>query len=185
VRKQGVSPLRDLATVSLGLLYLAVTAAFFTLACSHQTPPPAASPPACKEPSFKVILRGSERLNMDENGRSLPTVFRLYLLKGTHALDGAVFEDLWQRDKDVLGEELIETKELTLNPNDKVSVPLETKPEARYLVVVGLFRNPQGIAWRATRRLTPECTEGRKGPPPPPVLPLSFVAEDYRIEGGL
>jgi type VI secretion system VasD/TssJ family lipoprotein len=122
---------------------------------------------------------------MDENGRSLPTVFRIYLLKGTHALDGAVFDDLWQRDKEVLGDELIDSKEVTLNPSDKVSLPLELKPEALWLVVIGLFRNPQGIAWRATRRLAPECVEGRKGPPPPAVLPLSFVAEDYRIEGGI
>jgi len=182
VRKQVASRLRELAEGWLGLIYVAATAAFFHSACSHQPPPPETP---CKEPSFKVILRGSDRLNMDENGRSLPTVFRFYLLKGTHALDGAVFDDLWQHDKDVLGDELIESKEMTLNPSDKISLPLEPKPEARYLVVVGLFRNPQGIAWRATRRLTPECTEGRKGPPPPPVLPLSFLAEDYRIEGGL
>jgi type VI secretion system VasD/TssJ family lipoprotein len=121
---------------------------------------------------------------MDESGRSLAVVVRVYQLKSLKALDDADFDQVWQHDKETLGEDLLSVDEITVDPSDKKVVPVKRSGDTRYLVAVGLFRKPEGIAWRATRTLNPVC--GGDGPTkaPPPVYPVTFVAEDYRIEGG-
>jgi type VI secretion system VasD/TssJ family lipoprotein len=151
--------------------------------CAHDPPPPAAAGP-CKEPELKVTVRGSDRLNPDEAGRSLAVVVRIYQLKSLKTLDDADFDGVWQHDRDTLGEDLMSVDEITIDPSDKKVVPVKRNPEARYLVAVGLFRKPDGIAWRATRTLHPVCSGETAMKAPPPVLPVTFVAEDYRIEGG-
>jgi type VI secretion system VasD/TssJ family lipoprotein len=150
--------------------------------CGHDPPPPPAAP--CKEPDLKITVRGSDRLNMDEGGRSLAVVVRIYQLKSLKTLEDADFDQVWQHDKETLGEDLISVDELTIDPSDKKVVPVKRVPDAKYLVAVGLFRKPDGIAWRATRNLRPICGEDAPAKAPPPVLPVNFVAEDYRIEGG-
>jgi type VI secretion system VasD/TssJ family lipoprotein len=163
---------------------LAFLAALFVAACGHDPPPPVAAAP-CKEPELKVTVRGSDRLNMDEGGRSLAVVVRIYQLKSLKTLDDADFDQVWQHDKETLGEDLLSVDEVTVDPSDKKVVPVKRSPDTRYLAAVGLFRKPDGIAWRATRTLSPVCgPEGQNVKAPPPVYPVTFVAEDYRIEGG-
>ena len=161
--------------------------------CAHTPPPP---DPPCKEPDLKVIVRGSDRLNMDERGRSLAVVVRVYQLKTLRTLDDADFEQMWQHDKETLGPDLVSADEVTVEPADKKSIAVKRAPDAHYLAAVGLFRKPDGVAWRATRPLRPLCAgEGPKGKgeedrqdrpvkAPPPELLVGFVAEDYRIEAG-
>jgi type VI secretion system VasD/TssJ family lipoprotein len=150
--------------------------------CAHNAPPPPAA--ACKEPDLKVTVRGSDRLNMDEAGRSLAVVVRIYQLKTLKTLEDADFDQVWQHDRETLGEDLVSVDEVTVDPADKKSVPVKRNMDARYLVAVGLFRKPDGIAWRATRSLGPICGGEGAVKAPPPVYIVSFVAEDYRIEGG-
>jgi type VI secretion system VasD/TssJ family lipoprotein len=150
--------------------------------CAHDPAPAAAVP--CKEPDLRVTVRGSDRLNMDESGRSLAVIVRIYQLKTLRTLETADFDQMWQHDKETLGEDLLSVEELTLDPSDKKAVPVKRSPDARYLVAVGLFRKPDGIAWRATRNLTPVCAGDTAAKAPPPTFPVTFVAEDYRIEGG-
>ena len=150
--------------------------------CAHDPPPPPGPP--CKEPDLKVTVRGSDRLNMDETGRSLAVVVRIYQLKSLKTLDDADFDQVWQHDKETLGEDLVSVAEVTVAPSDKQVVPVKRAPDAHYLVAVGLFRKPDGITWRATRRMNPICEGEGAVKAPPPIYPVTFLAEDYRIEGG-
>src|SRR5690349_10623000 len=121
--------------------------------CAHDQPPAPAAP--CKEPELKVTVRGSDRLNMDEAGRSLAVVVRVYQLKSLKTLDDADFDQVWQHDKETLGDDFVSVDEVTVDPADKKAVPVKRNPDARYLAAVGLFRKPDGIAWRATRSINP------------------------------
>jgi len=180
--------LRAVASFSFKVRNAPLAGLFLVMAgaCGHDPPPPAAAaaPGQCKEPDLKVTVRGSDRLNMDEGGRSLAVVIRIYQLKSLKTLDDADFDGVWQHDKDTLGEDLMSVDEVTIDPSDKKVVPVRRNPDARYLVAVGLFRKPDGIAWRATRTLHPVCGAEGSVKAPPPVFPVTFVAEDYRIEGG-
>lgn len=119
-----------------------------------------------------VSVTASERLNPDEQGQSLPTVVRILQLKGTARMEGAEFDALYRRGKEVLGEDLLRTDELTLSPGQTVKLRLERDPAARAAVAVGLFRKPSGLSWRAVAELP---AAGKKAA-------LSFAVDGYRIE---
>ncbi|MEP6651877.1 MAG: type VI secretion system lipoprotein TssJ [Myxococcales bacterium] len=125
-------------------------------ACSHTSPPPAATPEPCASPeSQRVSLAASASLNPGENGEALATVVRLYQIRSTGKLTGVSFDDLLDRDKDTLGEDLLGVQEVTLNPGEKLEQPVKRKPETAYLMAVALFRQPTGTTWRVVKKLAP------------------------------
>lgn len=134
-------------------------------------------PQKCETQKVEVVLTTSDRLNLDDEGRSLPTVFRLYQLKGTAKLENAEFEDLWRRDKEVLGEELLSVEELTLYPSKQVTREVTRDPKATHLVGMAVFRRPAGTSWRnqyllPKAPLESECKDLRG----------SFYVEQSRID---
>ena len=150
-------------------------------ACTHTPPAPA----VCEEPPpFLIRLDASERLNPDDQGRSLPTNIQVFQLKDARRFEAAEFQDLWQRPKDVLEEDLLAVDELTLEPGQKLAREVNRTPKAEYLAVVGVFRRPAGLVWRAVERLPrvrPEdCRPTSKDASREAAL--RFLIEDYRVE---
>lgn len=115
-------------------------------------PPPPLAPCTTPEP-LRVTLQASPRINPGEKGEPLAVVVRLYQLKGTTKLQGAGFDDLLDRDKEILGDEIVASQEVTINPGEKLEPPLSRNPEAQYMAAVALFRRPAGTTWRTARRL--------------------------------
>jgi type VI secretion system protein VasD len=126
-----------------------------------------------KEPvPIEVTVTASDRLNPDEQGQSLPTVVRILQLKGSARLEGADFDPVYRRLKEALGEDLLAMEELTLSPGQSVRRQLDRDPAARAIAVVGLFRRPSALSWRALADL----------PPPGKRAAMAFAVEGYRIE---
>jgi type VI secretion system protein VasD len=150
--------------------------------CSHAPEPL----PACTEPEpLQLILRASDRLNPGEKGEPLATVVRLYELKGITKLADAPFEEILDRDKQTLGEEMVSSKELTLHPAERLEQPLKRGEGVTYLAVVALYRQPAGTSWRALYRL-PEpdpnhCHPDAKGRKKAP-RPVQALLEENRVE---
>ena len=92
----------------------------------------------------------SKAPNQDDKGEPLPVVIRIYQLAGKDKLEKASFKSLWKNDKEVLENDLLDRKEVTIYPDSETPLDLEvdTKKGAQYLGVMGLFRNPQGDTWR-------------------------------------
>lgn len=118
-----------------------------------------------------VTVEAGARLNPDDSGQSLPTVVRIYLLKATSKASAAQYEDIYRRDKEALGEDLVQVDEVVLSPGDTVRRTIPGDKAARALMVVGVFRRPAGTGWRAIVDLP----KGGGGP-------QRFRAEEYRIE---
>ncbi|MCA9689003.1 MAG: type VI secretion system lipoprotein TssJ [Nannocystaceae bacterium] len=116
-------------------------------------------------PNLSVTIDGESRLNQDSRARSLPTRVRLYLLRKPTTLDQASFEDVWRRDKETLGEELLHQQEEIVYPGQTVTVSLEPEDDVRYVAAVGIFREPAGSSWRALYRLPRDVTCTRQRPP--------------------
>jgi type VI secretion system protein VasD len=176
-----------LGFAGLGLASALATGFFTSSAgCSH-TPPPPPTPCTAPEP-FRINVRASARLNPGEKGEALATVVRLYQLKGIAKLSGASFDDLLDHDKDTFGDDLLAQQELTINPGDQATPPAVRNPDANYLVVVALFRQPVGTNWRAVKKLPPPdpdychaATRDNKGQLPPDNTARFFLDEN-RIE---
>lgn len=153
----------------------------FTIACGAAAPPSPASP--CALP-VQVALEAGSRINPDTTGQALPTVVRLYQTSGVVRLEGADFEDIWERPEPTLGDELIEVQQFTLFPGKAERVPVELKPSARYLIGMAVFRRPTGRQWRSIMPLPPSARlcaayEGPGAPSPA----LRFAFDLYRVDG--
>jgi type VI secretion system protein VasD len=118
-----------------------------------------------------VVLVASDRLNPDEQGQSLPTVVRLYLLRSSAKLQGAEYGPVYGQPRETLGEELLMVEEVTVLPGQTVRRRLERDGGARTLAAVGLFRRPAGASWRAIVELP---ASGRQE--------FTFAIEGYRVE---
>lgn len=144
--------------------------------------------PTCKVPSaLEVEIETSDRVNLDDEGRSLPTLVRLYQLTDISLLQMAEFNDLWQSSKETLGPALVSVQELTTYPGQIVVQHIERDEKADYLVGVGIFRNPVGATWRTISELPlpgDPCQEqdNEKAAPTLSDLRVRMFLEDYRIE---
>ena len=124
-----------------------------------------------KPPTVEVTVTAADRLNPDESGSSLPTIVRIYLLKAPGKGEVAEFSDLYQRDKELLGEELVLVEQMVLSPGEIATRKLAPEKAAGAVLVMGVFRKPVGQTWRSVAVLP----QGKD-------VKLSFQAADYRIE---
>ncbi|MDY7225750.1 type VI secretion system lipoprotein TssJ [Hyalangium rubrum] len=161
-------------------------------ACSLLTLPACAmkTAAACdKPPPFHAHLEAAERVNPDALGRPLPTVVQFLQLKDSIKLERAGFQKLWAEPKSILGEDLLESAEFIVAPGQTLEHWVQRAPKARYVVAIGLFRQPLGYAWRTVAELPPvpenQCAEeplGSRGPPDSSDVQLRFKLQGYQID---
>lgn len=112
---------------------------------------PSELPDAQKPPRTVAIrLHAADRLNVDADGRPLALVARIYKLRQRAAFESAPYAAFLtpQAEKDALGADLLEVKEVTLVPGQHYEVAEKVTREAQYLGVVALFRAPAPQRWR-------------------------------------
>lgn len=89
-------------------------------------------------------------INLTDSGASSPVLVRVYQLKGKDRFQQAMFKTLWKNDTEELGSDLVDRKEMTVYPDEKVDFPLavDVKRGASYLAIMALFRQPDVEGWR-------------------------------------
>ncbi|MCF8002684.1 MAG: type VI secretion system lipoprotein TssJ [Chromatiaceae bacterium] len=115
-----------------------------------ELPAPAPAP----APMLQVDVSAAANANSTSSSRGLPIVVRLYELKSAGAFSGADFFSLYDREAEVLGDDLIVREEMTLAPGQDRQISRPLSPEARYLGVVGAFREIDRAQWRKAVPLT-------------------------------
>jgi len=152
------------------------------LACSSTAPPPKTSPPkACKPIPPKLELSASDRLNGTNPSDARPVQVRVYQLKNDAVLQNSSFEEIWQQDRTILADDLLNVVEITVYPGKSKVVELERDEAANKLGVVGLFREPQGKDWFVTYELDTVTPE----PPCPKTAPrISVYLDRMQIQDG-
>lgn len=129
---------------SVGIRYqVAFVFLCFALGC-------ASAPPSCKVPGrVELEVEASDTVNLDDEGRALPTHLRLYQLSDLHALRTASFDDLWYRADEALGPAVVEpVVARVLYPGQIIVEQMDRNDAADYLVAVAGFRKPVGTAWQ-------------------------------------
>lgn len=108
--------------------------------------------PESQKPPRKVpiSIAVGKNLNADDRGRPLAAVMRVYKLKDATAFYQAPFDTFVTpgRDKAVLGDDLIESRELTLIPNQQLNLTEAVPRAATGVGIVVLFHSPGGQRWR-------------------------------------
>jgi type VI secretion system protein VasD len=122
-------------------------------------PPAAAAPPAPAKPCpalpLTLALTATQRSNALSSGEGRPVQVRVYQLKSDARLRTASFEDVWQAEAKALEGEVVSSEQHTIFPGEKKSITVAPKPDAAYLGVVALFREPQGKDWFLTYEIAP------------------------------
>ena len=104
--------------------------------------------PGTVEWDVSLVIGAGERINPNEEGDPLPTVVRVYQLRGELAAEGVSAAEMWASEKaEDLGEDFLAVDELTLAPDsgDVRRIPL--KEDATHLMAAGLFRETVGSTW--------------------------------------
>ena len=99
---------------------------------------------------MKLRIATSDSLNVDAAGRSLSLVVRVYKLRSTTAFLNAPYETFGNstKEKEVLADELIESREVVLLPGQQHQINERWAREATHVGVVALFRAPAPQRWR-------------------------------------
>jgi type VI secretion system protein VasD len=126
--------------------------------------PPAATAPAgppkpCPVLPLTLALTATQRSNALSSGEGRPVQVRIYQLKSDARLRTASFEDVWQSDAKALEGEVVSSEQHTIFPGEKKTVSVAPKPDAAFLGVVALFREPQGKDWFLSYEIAPPKAE--------------------------
>lgn len=108
-------------------------------------------PDAQKPPrNIAIRLHAGANLNTDGDGHPLALVARIYKLRQTAAFTQAPYDSFLnpQKEKELLGADLLEVKEVLLVPNQRYEVLEKVSREAYFIGVVALFRAPAAQRWR-------------------------------------
>lgn len=173
---------RELARVVLALLCQACGATTEVTA-----PPTTAQPiPSCPVPdSVQLELEASDRVNLDETGRSLPTRLRLYQLSELNPLQNASFDELWSNARSALGDSIVGVEEVVLYPGQVSVHRFKREPRAEFVAAVAILRDPQGETWRTAQEWPAPgdpCQKTGQKHAVPSKLRIRVFLEDNRIE---
>jgi type VI secretion system protein VasD len=118
-------------------------------------PPAAPAPmPSVAEMSFFV---GAD-VNPDRSGRPSPVIVRTYELKSLVAFNGADFFSMFEREKEIIGPDLVARDEWALMPGNNRQVIKNLQKDTRYVGVVAAFRDLDRSQWRAATLILPNQT---------------------------
>jgi type VI secretion system protein VasD len=107
-------------------------------------------PMACsKQPvRLNVVFSAAANVNPDSSGQGLSVVVRVYQLKDKGRLETAQYGAIWKSDKETLSDDFLDRQERVVEPGAQQEIDIRANPDAAYLGVVALFRNPSGDSWR-------------------------------------
>jgi type VI secretion system protein VasD len=161
----------------------AAIASLWTTGCGG--PPPPAAPPAppkpCQAVPLTLALTATERTNALSGGEGRPVQVRIYQLKSDARLRTASFEDVWQNEAKALEGEVVSSEQHTIFPGQKQSITVQPKPDAAFLGVVALFREPQGKDWFLTYEIAPPKSQP---PCPQKADPIPLWLDRMQLQDG-
>ncbi len=100
--------------------------------------------------NMEVRLESTNRLNQSDMGQPVPVTVRIYTLKDRTRFEQATFQELWKKDYEYLGKDLLDRKEITLRPSTSEPIAFVVDPEKNenFLGIMVLFRKYQEGIWR-------------------------------------
>jgi type VI secretion system protein VasD len=97
---------------------------------------------------IQLNIRTTAGLNPDEAGNPSPLTLKVYELNAPDSFQEIDFIPLFQKPKEVLGEDILGEQIIQLKPNSKIAVNFKVKRNTKYLGVVAAYQNIQSAEWR-------------------------------------
>lgn len=99
-------------------------------------------------PYTDLDITVADDLNPDISGRASPVVIKIYQLAARTTFDSKDFFQLYENPQEQLGEDLLASEDLELQPDDHVIHTLHLKPGTQYVGIVVAFRDIEKAKWR-------------------------------------
>ena len=104
---------------------------------------------------LKLTLNVASDINPDDNNRPSPVFIRFYQLKSTTAFDKADFIDIYERDKEVFGGDIVNKQTLKpLIPGETRVERLVLEPGTRAIAIYAEFSQYAGSTYKVTFPVT-------------------------------
>lgn len=103
-----------------------------------------------KVKTITIQAKASHDVNADSNGQPAPLVLYLYQLTDDQGFINNDFFALYQKPKEVLGNEYLCRKEMVITPNGKLNETCSLNANAKYLGILAIYRNLDTTNWRLT-----------------------------------
>ncbi len=125
---------------------LVIASATLAGACKKKEEPTCS--PDSVEWRMQLALQSSKNINPTDDGESLPTVIRVFQLRGELAIDNIDFDSLWEAEEpEALGESFLSMEEITMYPDKTEVRELPVEADATHVLAAGLFRKPASTSW--------------------------------------
>ena len=108
-----------------------------------------AASPSQRPTQVRTQLSSAADINPDASNRASPLVVRVFELRSDAEFAGADFFALYERERQTLGEALIERKEFVLQPGARRELRLPVGRDTRFLGVIAAYRDIRAAKWRA------------------------------------
>lgn len=95
-----------------------------------------------------VSMEAAEDINPNSRDQPSPVVVRVYALKSEDLFQGADFFTLWDKEKQVLGSDLLVRRQYEIQPGGTVSKVDSINSETAYIGVAAAFREVNSATWR-------------------------------------
>jgi len=100
----------------------------------------------------------AKQVNPDARKRPSPVMVRVYELKARTQFDAADFISLFERDKDLLGSELVVRDEFVMRPGETKDIQRTAQPDTKFVAVLVGFRDLEKARSRAVAAVVPNTT---------------------------
>lgn len=104
--------------------------------------------------TLKVTLTAAPDLNSCGKPAGYPLTYRILQVTDASVVTGMSLTQLWGKEAALLGPALLDTKESFIDPGAKKRLPIEKKPGAAGIIVVGNYCKPRGDCWYVARPLS-------------------------------
>jgi type VI secretion system VasD/TssJ family lipoprotein len=108
--------------------------------------------PACAKVGLggaapKVTVTAARDCNSCGGASGYPLTFRVLQVSDVSAITGMTLNQLWDKEEKLLGPALLDRREAFVDPGRAVTIPLEKKPGATALIVLGNFCQSREQCW--------------------------------------
>jgi len=120
-----------------------------------------ANPRKAAPAPFTVVIVADSGLNPDRNGQPMPVQVKLLRLRSATAFNGGDFFTLYEKEDQILGEELASKETLMVQPGETRTITGKSSGEERMLGVVVAYRDMDNSVWRGLAPLPAPKQPGR------------------------
>lgn len=103
--------------------------------------------------ALHVRLTATKDCNNCGRSSGNPLTFRVLQVTDPSLLTGMTLTQLWDKEQKLLGAGLLDRREAFIDPGQTQDLPIDRKPGARAIIVVGNFCSSHGSCWYHSQTL--------------------------------